>query len=210
MDAHANFAISVVSTATSPASSGTSLVVTTGQGSRFPAVPFNAVVWPTAVIPSITNAEIVRVTALSADTFTITRAQEGTSARTIVVGDQIAATITAKTFTDIEYPLQSALSALSGTNYQIDLSGDPYKVITTNSTIDLVSTINRATATTIKTLVLFINASGSLRTLTFNPSWVAQGNVLPSNVPANKVALVSFTCKGTAETDVILAYSVQP
>ncbi len=42
------------------------------------------------------------MTALSTDTLTITRAQEGSSARTIIVGDQIAATWTAKTLTDVE------------------------------------------------------------------------------------------------------------
>ena len=37
MDALKNFAISLVATAPSPATSGTSLVVTAGQGSYFPA-----------------------------------------------------------------------------------------------------------------------------------------------------------------------------
>lgn len=101
-DAHANFAYSTVLTAPSPATSGTSLVVQSGDGAKFPAVPFNASVWPVGVLPIASNAEIVRVTAVSTDTLTIVRTQESTSARTIVVGDQIAATITKKTFTDIE------------------------------------------------------------------------------------------------------------
>lgn len=101
-DAHANFAYSTVATAPSPASSGTSLVVHAGDGAKFPAVPFNATVWPANAQPLTTNAEIVRVTAVSTDTFTITRAQESTSARAIVAGDQIALTITKKIVTDIE------------------------------------------------------------------------------------------------------------
>ena len=101
-DAHLNFSYSLVATAPSPASSGTSLVVTATQGSRFPTPPFNATIWPTNSQPDPTNAEIVRVTAVSTDTFTIVRAQEGSAARTVVIGDQIAATITAKTFTDVE------------------------------------------------------------------------------------------------------------
>lgn len=100
-DAVANFAYSTVATAPSPATSGTSLVVAAGQGALFPAVPFNAVVWAFGAIPTSANAEIVRVTARSTDTLTITRTQESTSARTIVVGDQIAAAITAKTLTDL-------------------------------------------------------------------------------------------------------------
>lgn len=101
LDAYKNFSYSNVATAPSPASSGTSLVVTAGHGSRFPAVSFNAVVWPANTTPTPANAEIVRVTAISTDTFTITRTQEGTSARSIVVGDQIAFVITKKWLDDL-------------------------------------------------------------------------------------------------------------
>lgn len=102
IDAHKNFAISTVATAPSPATSGTSLVVAAGEGARFPTVPFNAVIWPTGFNPTATNAEIVRVTARSTDTLTITRTQESTSARTVIVGDQIGALLTKKNLTDIQ------------------------------------------------------------------------------------------------------------
>ncbi len=101
-DAHKNLAYSTVATAPSPATSGASLVVQAGDGTAFPATPFNATVWAAGAPPLIATAEIVRVTNVSGDTLMITRAQEGTSARTVIVGDQIAATITAKTITDIE------------------------------------------------------------------------------------------------------------
>mgnify|MGYP000033994717 CR=1 FL=1 len=110
-DLHKNFAYSVVATAPSPASSGTSLVVTAGEGALFPTVPFNATIWPTATQPISTNAEIVRVTAIATDTLTIIRAQESSSARTVIVGDQIAATITNKTLTDAENAMSVALGA---------------------------------------------------------------------------------------------------
>lgn len=100
-DNHTNFAVSTVATAPSPATSGTTLVVQAGDGAKFPTGSFNATVWPVNTQPTTANAEIVRCT-VTTDTFTITRAQEGSSARTIVVGDQIAATITAKTLTDVE------------------------------------------------------------------------------------------------------------
>lgn len=109
-DAHANFAYSTVLTAPSPASSGTSLVLQSGDGAKCPAVPFNATVWPAGALPLTTNAEIVRVTARSTDTLTITRAQESSSARSIIVGDQFAVSMTAKTFTDIEGDLTAALT----------------------------------------------------------------------------------------------------
>lgn len=102
MDRHKNFAYSTVATAPSPASSGLSLIVGSGHGTRFPPVPFNATVVAFGEIPIPENSEIVRVTNIATDTLTIERAQEGTSARAIVVGDQIAATITTKTLEDIE------------------------------------------------------------------------------------------------------------
>lgn len=113
-DAHKNFAYSLVATAPSPATTGTSLVVTAGQGALFPATPFNATIWPVGVQPLSTNAEVVRVTAVSTDTLTIVRVQESSSARTVIVGDQIAATVTAKTLTDVEagFSPDMALSAM--------------------------------------------------------------------------------------------------
>lgn len=101
-DAHKNFAYSLVATAPAPADTGTSLVVTATEGANFPTPPFNVTIWPTAVQPLKSNAEVATVTGVSGDTLTIIRAQEGSSARTVVVGDQIAATITDKSLTDTE------------------------------------------------------------------------------------------------------------
>ncbi len=101
LDNAKNFAYTGVAVAPAPALSGTSLTVSAGAGSLFPAVPFNATVWPPGVGPLSTNAEIVRVTNIAGDVFTITRAQEGTAARTILVGDQFAQTITALLITQL-------------------------------------------------------------------------------------------------------------
>lgn len=134
-DAHKNFAYSTVATAPSPASSGTSLVVHAGDGALFPAAPFNATVWPAGVQPLTTNAEIVRVTAVSTDTLTIVRAQESTSARTIVAGDQIAVTITKKVITDIEAATtggaaQSVAKVYSSTTQSIPHNPSPPPALT--------------------------------------------------------------------------------
>jgi hypothetical protein len=101
-DVLANFAYSTVAVAPSPATSGTGLSVAAGDGALFPAAPFNVTVWPSGAQPTAANAEIVRVTAVAADAFTIARAREGTSARTITVGDQVAATVTARTFDAVD------------------------------------------------------------------------------------------------------------
>jgi hypothetical protein len=112
VDAVKNFAWSTVATAPSPATTGTSLTVTAGEGARYPAVPFNASVFPAGTMPTPANAEIVRVTARTTDVLTITRTQEGSSARAIGIGDQIAAAITAKTLTDLDLGFANPMSAL--------------------------------------------------------------------------------------------------
>lgn len=104
---HKNLAYSTVATAPVPATSGTFLIVASGDGAIFPTPPFSATVWPANTDPFITNAEIVLVTDRIGDTFEITRAQEGTTARNIIATDQIAATITVLTFTAIQDLLMS-------------------------------------------------------------------------------------------------------
>ena len=141
-DAHANFAYSTVATAPSPATSGTSLVVQAGNGALFPTAPFQAVLWPAGANPTSTNSEIVRVTAVATDTFTITRAQESTTAQTVVVGFQIAANITKKWFTDIETSIISrsinvistsqTLGSAASTDYLYKMSGS-----TANTTLTM-------------------------------------------------------------------------
>jgi hypothetical protein len=101
MDNYANFAYSTVLTPPSPATTGDTLSVQASNGGLFPAAPFNATVWPASVQPTLANAEIVRVTIKATDTFTITRAQEGTAARSIAAGYQIAAGMTKKFIDDM-------------------------------------------------------------------------------------------------------------
>lgn len=83
MDTLKNFAIATVSTGYD--ASATSIVLTTGHGAKFPAPSFYAVWWNATDYPNPAddpNVEIVRVTNVATDTFTVTRSQEGTSAST--------------------------------------------------------------------------------------------------------------------------------
>ena len=104
VDNTANFAVGTILTAPSPATSGTSLVLNSAQGTRFPAAPFNVVLVAPGSAPDtyFTTAEIVRVTTVATDTFTIVRAQEGTTARTVLVGWYVLLAPTAKLTTEIE------------------------------------------------------------------------------------------------------------
>ena len=110
-----NFTITTVATAPSPATSGTSLVVAAGTGSLF-ALNEPAIIFPVNDQPLVANAEIVMVTNVSTDTLTITRTQEGTSARTIVAGDIIIQGITAKDWNDLITLVSGKITAFADPN----------------------------------------------------------------------------------------------
>src|SRR3990167_7746235 len=103
-DSVKNFAKSTVSTGYDAVA--TSIVLTGGGGAKFPAAPFNVVWWNSTdyADPSDDpNVEVVRVTVISTDTLTVTRAQESTSASTKNTSAKTYTMIlgaTAKTITD--------------------------------------------------------------------------------------------------------------
>jgi len=80
MDNFKNFAKSTING--TYVSTDTAINVITGGGAHFPAPPFNAVWWNTAYADPSDDpqVEIVRVTDISGDLFTVIRGQEGTAA----------------------------------------------------------------------------------------------------------------------------------
>jgi len=66
----------------------TSLTVATGKGALFPSISGGDYFYVTLTDAS-GNIEIVKVTAVSTDTFTVTRAQDGTTARAWSTGDTV-------------------------------------------------------------------------------------------------------------------------
>ena len=59
-----------------------------------------------------------------------------------------------------------------------------------------------------KSVLIKIKAHTSDNTYTWNSSWVFVGEK-PASIAANKSALLSMTCFGTNETDIICSYAVQ-
>jgi hypothetical protein len=83
LDAVNNFVKVTVSTGYN--ASATSIVLNSGQGASLPAAPFNLTWWNSTDYPDPAddpNVEIVRVTNVSTDTLTVTRAYEGPAAST--------------------------------------------------------------------------------------------------------------------------------
>jgi len=93
------FANNANSKLASPISStDTSITVTAGTGSRFPSIT-GSEVFTVTLVDAITGTltEIMLCTAISGDTMTVERAQEGTTALTWAAGDFVANFITAGT-----------------------------------------------------------------------------------------------------------------
>jgi hypothetical protein len=137
MDAIKNFAKAIVDG--NYDSSATSIDVAGGHGARLPAVSFNAVWWNITDYPDPSDdpgVEIVRVTAISTDTLTITRAQEGTAAGDHNVAGKtyaLVAGLTARTITDM---LGDVFG--SGTAVLVDTVGDTIELRqSASSTISL-------------------------------------------------------------------------
>jgi hypothetical protein len=137
MAAIKNFSYSTVAVAPSPATSGTSLTVSSGEGALF-AIGQPAVIYPTALPPLSTNAEIVLVTNVVGDVLTITREQESTTARTVIVGDQIAQVLTAakaNLFASELFTAKGDLAAATAANTPAKLAvGTNGQVLTADST----------------------------------------------------------------------------
>lgn len=106
-----------------------SLTVATGDGTLFPSTGyFMAVLWDASLAaPGLdTSRELVKATFVSGDTFTIARAQEGTTAAAWDAGSNIALVLTAGTLDEIEDAIvdgTKAYAAATGTNtYAASLS----------------------------------------------------------------------------------------
>lgn len=140
MDAVENFAKSTVATAPSPATTGTSLTLSSGDGSLFPDPStdgqFNVVIKPAGEEPTTSNAEIVRVTARSGDVLTITRQQEGTSARTVVTGDEVYLAFTKKVYDDIANATTFPSGDLSAISVFDNTGGDTISTSWTTVNLD--------------------------------------------------------------------------
>jgi hypothetical protein len=135
LDSVANFINLTLSTGYG--SSDTSIVVSSG-GSLLPSPSFNAVWWNSTDFPDPSkdpNVEIVRVTGVSGNTLTVTRAQEGTAASTKNTAGKtysLILAITAKMIADINSNLQkpwryvNVSGAINGSNATFTISPTPF------------------------------------------------------------------------------------
>jgi hypothetical protein len=105
--------------------------------------------------------------------------------------------------------IQLAHSALAvdsaGTNFVVDLTGNAYRTITATNDINFIQSTNRAA---VRTTVVRIDPNGTNRNLSFNASWSFLGT-RPTNVLSTNIGVLTVVAFGTAETDILAAYSVE-
>jgi len=98
----------------------TSLSVTAGHGARFPAITgsdyFLATLCQQGSAGEI-NFEVIKVTTRSTDTFTIVRAQEGTTALAYSAGDKVELRLTKETMEGLRDFLQTGTGAVTRTKH---------------------------------------------------------------------------------------------
>ena len=136
-------------------SSATSLTVATGTGAVFPTITSNQDYFLiTLQSVSTGNSEIVLVTARTTDTFTIVRAQEGTTAIAFSTSDYVQQRVTAGELTRL-----AAGSARGGYTDQVFFEND--KTVTTSYTITTGKNASSAGPITLNTGVVVTVPTGS-------------------------------------------------
>lgn len=156
-DPHVNFGFGTVTVAPSTPTSGTTFSMSNADAALFPnpsSGAYNLTVWRSNARPDSATAEIVRVTAKgSANSggagntqFTITRQQEGSSARSILVGDFVANSITGKWWSDVENAINQktlvTVGLSSGADYVCDGTADNVEI---QAAIDAVNALGGGT-----------------------------------------------------------------
>ena len=99
--------------------------------------------------------------------------------------------------------LHHNISSMSGT--AINFANDQLETMGFSATLTL-TTSNRATGKS-KTLKMS-NTSGSTQTLNFPSGWKWVG-AKPTDQAGNKIAILTMTCFGTADTDIVAGYAVE-
>lgn len=124
MDNAKNFA--VVTLASGISAVATSATTVAGQYARLPAVPFNATIWNSTDYTSpddayhAGHAERVRVTAISTNTLTLTRAQENTSAVALNVAGKTYKMVAGLGAKDINHDVH-CITRVAMTGHVIDI-----------------------------------------------------------------------------------------
>ena len=188
-----------------------SLSLQTGEGAKFPQTGnFRAVLWSAsyAAPESDANREIVEATLTSGDTFSITRAQEGTTAKAWSANDNFALVFTKETLDEIETEINTKASLTGAetlTNKRItpriystssasSLTPeiDTYDIFEFTALAEALTINNHSTSTPAngEMMEFIFKDNGTARGLTWGDKYVAGGVALPTTTVTSKVTRV--------------------
>lgn len=131
-----------------------------------------------------------------------------TGAVTMQSTADITGALTASASLNLGTYMQMSHAALTAdseaTNFVANFTGQPYRTITAVANVNFIQSTNRAA---VRSMVIFVDANGTNRTLSVNSSW-RKLNTFDTTVTNGTVGIISLTTKGTAETDVYASYAV--
>ena len=99
--------------------------------------------------------------------------------------------------------IQNLIHDISTTTTALDFSGDQLQIISISAATTF-TTSNRAIG---RSKTIKITTDGSTRAFTF-PAWKFVGTK-PTDQAASKIGILTITCFGTADTDIVAAYAVE-
>lgn len=103
--------------------------------------------------------------------------------------------------------LQHQISTLTyAAGVVLDFAGTGLQELSLTGNVTF-TTANRAAG---RSIAIIIVADGSTRTLAFPAGWIFLGSALPSDIAANKTAVLSLTCRSGSDTGLLVAYAVEP
>jgi hypothetical protein len=161
-----------------------------------------------ATLSNLTSNGFVKTSggtgALSIDTATYLTTTGNGSSLTGITQSQVSGLTTTDRpqFANVR-STHSTLTYAATTDIDLDTNGFQTVTLTGNITF---TTSNRAAG---RSKTIRIVGDSSLRTLSF-PGWTFVGAAAPASLAANKDAILTITAFGTADTDIVAAYAVEP
>lgn len=171
----------------------TSVTLQTGQGALFPSPVSTVSYFYLAHVNPVTNLvdEIVQVTAVSGDTFTIVRGQEGTTAVAWIAGDIVGDYFTAGSFNALAQKQQVQSNLF---NYATDTGVVNAYVVTLSPAPNLVNgmSISFSTANSNTTTTPTLTVNG----ITLSITLPGGASVSPGQIVANAVSYGYYNATG--------------
>jgi len=197
-----------------------SLSLQTGEGAKFPQTGnFRAVLWSAsyAAPESDANREIVEATLTSGDTFSITRAKEGTTAKAWSANDNFALVFTKETLDEIETEINTKASLTGAetlTNKRINPriystssassltpEIDTYDIFEFTALAENLTINNYSSSTPVngEMMMFIIKDNGTSRTISWGNKYASGDVTLPTATTAGKWLYIGLKYNSTAD-----------